>query len=49
MTKGIMPFPPYLPYAYRENDALPVEELSHFLGEHKAAVMKPLSERLACY
>jgi hypothetical protein len=42
MTGGHAPVPPYPPCAYRDGDVLPVQEVSHFLGEHKAVGVKPL-------
>ncbi len=36
ITEGTLPSPPYCSWAYRGDDISPVQELSHFFGEHKA-------------
>ena len=40
MTVRIVPVPPYRSCAYRDDDVLPVQKLSHF-GGAKAAGVKP--------
>jgi hypothetical protein len=41
MKEGIVPFPPYRPCALRDDDVLPVQDLSLFFGEQKAAEVIP--------
>jgi hypothetical protein len=40
MMEGTVPVPPCRPLAYRDDDVLPVQELSHF-GGGESAGMKP--------
>jgi hypothetical protein len=47
MTEGTVPVPPYRPCAYRDDDVLPVQELSHFGGSRSGGGETPLSVQLA--
>jgi len=44
MTGGTVPVPPCRSCAYRDDVVLPVQVVSHFLGEREAAGVKPPRE-----
>jgi hypothetical protein len=41
MMKGAVPVPPNRPCAYRDNDVVPVQVVSHFGGAKSAGVKPP--------